>query len=368
MFVCRRGRSLDSPGGAPRGFPMGRALLVVVVSVLSAPPAFAQHVSIPPSGAVTVGMALHAGRRDLRHVHPPGRAAPRDRPDVTELVDGHARPSGGTRPAHAHLDDSASSRITRRRLQPSCFRSARPTRARRLPTTASARLPDAALGGVGGPDWRHSAFLAEPRSANRRSGPPAFMHRRSAAENPSAPLGHHTFDVSHVAMGVISRRLRPSAAVVVEASAFHGRWNRMRTAGTSRIPRPARFVGRASLVPAGRALDIPALTRLAQRAGGARRRRSRIWTTASVSWEAERANGFAAMTAAGRAERRPPWAVGCVLGRGHGQARPVRRLHASRGQSRSRDGCSPLRRAPIAAYAWRSRSRRTPCRTTRLSR
>jgi hypothetical protein len=35
-------------------------------------------------------------------------------------------------------------------------------------------------------------------------GPTAFMHRRSAAENPTAPLGHHTFDSTHIAMGVIT--------------------------------------------------------------------------------------------------------------------------------------------------------------------
>jgi hypothetical protein len=35
-------------------------------------------------------------------------------------------------------------------------------------------------------------------------GPVAFMHRRSAAENPAAPLGHHTFDSTHIAMGVVT--------------------------------------------------------------------------------------------------------------------------------------------------------------------
>jgi hypothetical protein len=35
-------------------------------------------------------------------------------------------------------------------------------------------------------------------------GPIAFMHRRSAAENPTAPLGHHTLDSTHIAMGVIT--------------------------------------------------------------------------------------------------------------------------------------------------------------------
>jgi hypothetical protein len=34
-------------------------------------------------------------------------------------------------------------------------------------------------------------------------GPVAFMHRPSAAENSVAPLSHHTFDSTHIAMGVI---------------------------------------------------------------------------------------------------------------------------------------------------------------------
>ena len=43
-------------------------------------------------------------------------------------------------------------------------------------------------------------------------GPVAFMHRASAIENPTAPLGHHTFDSTHVAFGVVT------------AAVDHGRW------------------------------------------------------------------------------------------------------------------------------------------------
>src|SRR4051812_20001471 len=43
-------------------------------------------------------------------------------------------------------------------------------------------------------------------------GPIAFMHRASAAENPFAPLGHHTFDSTHIAFGVVT------------AAVDHGRW------------------------------------------------------------------------------------------------------------------------------------------------
>lgn len=35
-------------------------------------------------------------------------------------------------------------------------------------------------------------------------GPVAFMHRPSAAENPVAPLSHHTLDSTHISMGVIT--------------------------------------------------------------------------------------------------------------------------------------------------------------------
>ena len=63
-------------------------------------------------------------------------------------------------------------------------------------------------------------------------GPPAFMHRRSAAENPTAPLSHHTFDSSHITMGVIAAGL-DMGPLTVEGAAFHGqepdeqRWDLM---------------------------------------------------------------------------------------------------------------------------------------------
>lgn len=53
-------------------------------------------------------------------------------------------------------------------------------------------------------------------------GPPAFMHRLSAVDNPQAPLGHHWLDSTHVSWGVLTggfiwRNLK------LEASAFNGR-------------------------------------------------------------------------------------------------------------------------------------------------
>ena len=53
-------------------------------------------------------------------------------------------------------------------------------------------------------------------------GPVAFMHRASAADNPTAPLGHHTFDSSHVAFGVITAAV-DHGPWVVEGSVFNGR-------------------------------------------------------------------------------------------------------------------------------------------------
>jgi len=63
-------------------------------------------------------------------------------------------------------------------------------------------------------------------------GPIAFMHRSSAAENPMSPLGHHTLDSTHIAMGVITAGL-DTGRYQVESSVFHGaepdenRWDLM---------------------------------------------------------------------------------------------------------------------------------------------
>ena len=53
-------------------------------------------------------------------------------------------------------------------------------------------------------------------------GPVAFMHRSSAFENPTAPLGHHTFDSTHIAMGVLTAGLA-RGPFEVETSVFRGR-------------------------------------------------------------------------------------------------------------------------------------------------
>src|SRR5438046_5358809 len=53
-------------------------------------------------------------------------------------------------------------------------------------------------------------------------GPVAFMHRASAADNPTAPLSHHTFDSTHIAFGVVTAAV-DHGPFVIEASVFNGR-------------------------------------------------------------------------------------------------------------------------------------------------
>jgi hypothetical protein len=53
-------------------------------------------------------------------------------------------------------------------------------------------------------------------------GPVAFMHRPSAAENPAAPIAHHTLDSTHIAMGVITAGV-DRGPWTFETSLFHGR-------------------------------------------------------------------------------------------------------------------------------------------------
>jgi hypothetical protein len=52
-------------------------------------------------------------------------------------------------------------------------------------------------------------------------GPVAFMHRASAAEDPFAPLSHHTFDSTHVSYGVVTAAV-DHGPFVLEGSVFNG--------------------------------------------------------------------------------------------------------------------------------------------------
>ena len=52
-------------------------------------------------------------------------------------------------------------------------------------------------------------------------GPPAFMHRPSAADNPTAPLGHHEMDATHISHGVVTGGVR-QGEFTLEGSWFRG--------------------------------------------------------------------------------------------------------------------------------------------------
>ncbi|MFM9904079.1 MAG: plastocyanin/azurin family copper-binding protein [Pyrinomonadaceae bacterium] len=53
-------------------------------------------------------------------------------------------------------------------------------------------------------------------------GPPTFMHRQSASNNPDAPIGHHWQDATHITFGVVTAGFS-FGRVKIEASAFNGR-------------------------------------------------------------------------------------------------------------------------------------------------
>jgi hypothetical protein len=65
--------------------------------------------------------------------------------------------------------------------------------------------------------WVQLAPVGEPAL-----GPTAFMHRASAGDNPTAPLGHHWEDSTHIAFDVITVGYG-WRAIAVEGSTFHGR-------------------------------------------------------------------------------------------------------------------------------------------------
>jgi hypothetical protein len=53
-------------------------------------------------------------------------------------------------------------------------------------------------------------------------GPPAFMHRQSAMDNPEAPITHHWFDSTHIVFGVFTAGL-VHGDWKIDASLFTGR-------------------------------------------------------------------------------------------------------------------------------------------------
>lgn len=67
-----------------------------------------------------------------------------------------------------------------------------------------------------------SAFLYAGWPGEPALGPTAFMHRRSAAPNPLAPLGHHWLDSTHITYGVVTGGLTWSQ-FKLDGSLFKGR-------------------------------------------------------------------------------------------------------------------------------------------------
>ena len=123
-------------------------------------------------------------------------------------------------------------------------------------------------------------------------GPVAFMHRASAAGLPLAPLGHHTFDSTHISFGVVT------------AAIEHGRWTIEGSLFNGREPDEHRWdldLGPMDSV-AGRVWFRPAAEWEVQLSTGLLREPEELVpgdahrSTASVSWRAAEA-GLRAFTA-----------------------------------------------------------------------
>jgi hypothetical protein len=71
-----------------------------------------------------------------------------------------------------------------------------------------------------GPDFSAYLYLGYP--GEPALGPPAFMHRLSAMDNPDAPLSHHWQDSTHVTFGVVTAGL-VWRDFKIEGSTFKGR-------------------------------------------------------------------------------------------------------------------------------------------------
>ena len=124
--------------------------------------------------------------------------------------------------------------------------------------------------------WKHaigrgfSLTLAGAPVGDPALGPVAFMHRASAAENPTAPLAHHTFDSTHIAMGVLTaavdRRSIPGRVLD-----FPGTRARRAALGPGRL-RPARLVVGPGMVSPQQPMGLPTLARLSDETGATRGR------------------------------------------------------------------------------------------------
>ena len=121
-------------------------------------------------------------------------------------------------------------------------------------------------------------------------GPVAFMHRQSAVENPLAPLGHHTFDMTHLVKGIVAMRV-DHGPFALEGSVFHGgepdtdRWGIEVGALNS-------WATRAWWQPDPQWSVQVSHGFLTKSAANVRR------TTVSAAWHAQSETGFTAVTAA----------------------------------------------------------------------
>jgi hypothetical protein len=133
-------------------------------------------------------------------------------------------------------------------------------------------------------------------------GPPAFMHRRSSAENPIAPLSHHSFDSTHITMGVVGVGL-DLGPISLDGSAFHARepdeqrWDIMDPGKLDS------WAGRLTLRPM-RGLEIQGSYAFLHEPEALERQDVKR-TTGSISWTREgRGDNYTAFTfAAGRNRR-----------------------------------------------------------------
>lgn len=94
---------------------------------------------------------------------------------------------------------------------------------------------------------KNSLYLYAGYPGEPALGPPTFMHRASAMNNPDAPISHHWQDATHITWGVVTAGFS-FGKVKIEASAFKGeepnenRWN-------FDTPRLDSFSGRISWNP-----------------------------------------------------------------------------------------------------------------------
>ena len=77
-------------------------------------------------------------------------------------------------------------------------------------------------------DHDFSAYIYFGYPGEPALGPPAFMHRPSAMDDPDAPIGHHWQDSTHITFGVATAGLQ-SGAISKLRAAFSPGANRTRT-------------------------------------------------------------------------------------------------------------------------------------------